>query len=327
MRSASAAPPPNAAGGDPALRLKPSAMPILRVLACALALLVAAFAAPAAWAETRLPDGTLAVPPLARVTDTTGTLSAADRQALEEKLAAFERTRGTQVAVLIVGSTQPEPISDFAQRVGDAWKIGRAEVGDGLLLVVAKDDRRVWIAVAKALEGAVPDLAAARVIREQIAPRFRQGDFAGGIGAGLDALFRLVEGEALPAPSGEPAGAGADDPLALLAPYVIVGVLVAALLRKALGVKGALLGGAGTGAVAGWILSSLKLGLAAGALAFFFALFGGGGGGGRVLGGRRGGVFVPGGWSGGGGFSRGGGGGWSSGGGGNFGGGGAGGSW
>lgn len=289
----------------------------------------------AAAADARLADGTLAVPPLARVTDTTGTLDPGQKQALEAKLAAFEKARGTQIAVVMVGSTQPEPISDFAQRLGDAWKIGRAEVGDGLLIVVAKDDRRVWIAVAKTLEGAIPDLAAARVIREQITPRFRQGDFAGGIGAGLDSLFRLVEGEGLPEPEQrEGAPGGEEDLFALLAPFVFIGVIFAAMLRRVFGVKGALLGGAGTGTVAGWVFSSMALGLVAGVAAFFFALFLGSGGGGRVLGGRRGGVFVPGGWSGGGrsgggGWSGGGGGGggWSSGGGGNFGGGGAGGSW
>jgi len=300
----------------------------------AAALLLAALAllpSVAVGADARLPDGTLAVPPLARVTDTTGTLDAGQKQALEAKLAAFEKARGTQIAVVMVGSTQPEPLSDFVQRIGDAWKIGRHDVGDGLLIVVAKDDRRVWVAVAKALEGAVPDLAAARVIREQITPRFRQGDFAGGIGAGLDSIFRLIEGEGLPAPESRGRGAtgGEQDLVGLLAPFVIVGVIVAVILRKVFGVKGAALGGAGTGTVAGWVFSSLSLGLIAGVAAFVFALFAGSAGGGRVLGGRRrGGVFVPGGWGGGGGWSGGGGGGgWSSGGGGDFGGGGAGGSW
>jgi uncharacterized protein len=303
----------------------------LQRAAAILLLALAALAAfPAAAADARLPDGTLAVPPLARVTDTTGTLSPAQRQALEEKLAAFEKARGTQIAVVMVGSTQPEPISDFAQRIGDAWKIGRHDVGDGLLVVVAKDDRRVWIAVAKTLEGAVPDLAAARVIREQITPRFRQGDFAGGINAALDSIFRLIEGERLPAPDARDlGGAGAgQDLVGMLAPFVLFGVVVAVMLRRMLGVKGALLGGAGVGAVAGLLLSSLLLGLIAAVAVFFFSLFVGAGGGGRVLGGRRGGVFVPGGWRGGGGWpGGGGGGGWSSGGGGNFGGGGAGGSW
>ncbi len=301
-----------------------------RRAAAVLLLALAALLGSIAWAaDSRLPDGTLAVPPLARVTDQTGTLSAAERQALEAKLAAFESRRGTQIAVVLVASTAPEPIADYAQRIGDAWKIGRADVGDGLLIVIAKDDRRVWIAVAKALEGAVPDLAAARVIREQITPRFRQGDFAGGIGAGLEALFRLIEGEALPAPAAATEAPAGDDPFAMLAPFVIAGVLVAVVLRSVFGVAGAVIAGVGTGTVAGWVFSSLKLGLIAGIAAFVFALVSGrGGGGGRVIGGRRGGVFVPGGFGGGrGGGWSGGGGGWSSGGGGNFGGGGAGGSW
>jgi len=296
------------------------------VLAAALLAVLAVLASGAA-AQGRLPDGTLAVPPLARVTDTTGTLSAADRQALEAKLADFESKRGTQIAIVMVASTAPEPVSDYAQRIGDAWKIGRAEVGDGLLIVVAKDDRRVWIAVAKSLEGAVPDLAAARVIREIVTPRFRQGDFAGGLSAALDSLFRLVEGESLPAPAAATGSAPEADPFVLLGPFVIGGAAVAALLRRLLGAKGAMLGGTGAGAFAGWVLASLKLGLIAGIAAFFFAMAAGGGGGGRVVGGRRrGGVFIPGGFGGG---SSGGrsGGGWSSGGGGNFGGGGAGGSW
>ena len=294
------------------------------LLAAALLLPVAVLAA-----DARLPDGTLAVPPLARVTDTTGTLNAGQRQILEGKLGAFETARGTQIAIVMVGSTQPEPIADFAQRIGEAWKIGRAEVGDGLLIVVAKDDRRVWIAVAKSLEGAVPDLAAARVIREQITPRFKQGDFAGGLAAGLKSLFMLIQGEGLPAPESAPRSSAGEgkDLVALLAPFVIIGVIVAALLRKLFGVKGAFVAGAGVGTIAGWILASLKLGLIAGVAAFVFSLFAGAARGGRVLGGRRGGVFVPGGFGGGGGWSGGGGGGWSSGGGGNFGGGGAGGSW
>jgi len=287
-----------------------------------LAVLPAAFGA-----EPRLPDGTLALPPLARVTDGTGTLSAADRRALEDKLAAFEAARGTQIAVVIVGSTAPEPIADYAQRLGDAWKIGRAHVGDGLLVVVAKDDRRIWIAVAKALEGAVPDLAAARVIREQITPRFRDGDFTGGLTAGLDAVFRLIEGEGLPAPDAESKHVASQDPFEELLPFIVVGVVAAGVLRMMLGTGGALLAGGGTGAVAGWLLSSAKLGLVAAIIVFVLGLGVGRGGGGRVVGGRRGGVFVPGGFGGGGSSGGGSSGGWSSGGGGNFGGGGAGGRW
>ncbi|MGE5338580.1 MAG: TPM domain-containing protein [Gemmatimonadota bacterium] len=294
------------------------------------ALLFAAVATIAMAQAARQPDGLLAVPPLARVTDQTGTLSAADRQALENKLAAFEKAHGSQIAIVMVASTQPEPISDYAQRIGDAWKIGRAGVGDGVLIVVAKDDRKIWIAVAKALEGAIPDLAAARVIRESIAPRFKNNDFAGGLSAGLDAIFRLIEGEGLPAPIGVSerninAGEGT---LALLVPFIMVGLLTGAVLRRLFGRPGALLAGGGAGAVAGWMLSSLALGIVAGVAVLALSLIGGVTGAGRVLGGRRGGIFIPGGWSGGGGWSSGGGGGgWSSGGGGDFGGGGAGGNW
>ncbi len=300
----------------------------IRPLLFAAALLLSALALAA---EQRLPDGTLAVPTLARVTDTTGTLSSGQRQMLEARLAAFETAHGSQVAIVMVGSTQPEPIADFAQRVGDAWKIGRAGVGDGLLIVVARDDRRVWIATAKALEGAIPDLAAKRVIREDIAPRFKDGDFAGGLSAGLDRLFKLIEGEGFPAPVGVPQQHvdAAEGVIGLLVPLVMVGVLAAVVLRKLLGFGGALLASGGAGAVTGFLLSSLALGAVAAVAVLFFTLAGGATLGGRVLRGRRGGIVVPGGWrgggwSGGGGF---GGGGWSSGGGGNFGGGGAGGSW
>lgn len=286
------------------------------------------FAVAGAAAQPRQPDGLLAIPPLARVTDLTGTLAAADRQALEGKLAAFETAHGSQIAIVMVASTEPEPLSDYAQRIGDAWKIGRKGVGDGLLIVVAKDERRIWIAVAKALEGAIPDLAARRVIREAIAPRFKNGDFAGGLSAGLDSIFKLIEGEGLPAPIGVSerridAGEGA---LALLVPFVVVGLVIGAVLRRLFGRPGALLAGGGVGAVAGWMLSSLALGVVAGVAVLVLSLIGAASGAGRVLGGRRGGVFIPGGWSGGGGWSSGGGG-WSSGGGGDFGGGGAGGDW
>jgi uncharacterized protein len=298
----------------------------VRVLAALLLFTVAA----GAFAQARQPDGLLAIPPLARVTDTTGTLSVADKQALENKVAAFETAHGSQIAIVMVATTQPEPISDYAQRIGDAWKIGRKGIGDGLLIVVAKDDRKIWIAVAKTLEGAIPDVAAKRVIREAIAPRFKNGDFAGGLSAGLDSIFKLIEGEGLPTPAGVSerqidAGEGA---LALLVPFIMVGVVAGAILRRIFGRPGALLAGGGAGAVAGWMMSSIALGAVAGIAVLIFSLVGGMSGAGRVLGGRRGGMFIPGGWSGGGGWSSGGGGGgWSSGGGGDFGGGGAGGDW
>ncbi len=281
-----------------------------------------------------LPDGRLAVPPLARVTDTAGVLPPAARAQLEAKLAAFEQSKGSQIAVIVVPSTQPEPISDFTNRVGDAWKIGRKGVGDGVLIAVAVKDRRVWISVARALEGAIPDVIATRITRELMGPQFAKGDFASGINAGVDAVMKRIEGEALPTPAGVPrhkvdAGEGL---LAAIVPLVIFGTVVGGLLRRIFGTPGALLSGAGTGAIAGFMLSSLIVGAVAGIAVLVFSAMGGGrSAGGRALGGRRGvPIILPGGFGGGswgGGGFGGGGGGWSSGGGGDFSGGGGGSSW
>jgi len=147
-------------------------------------------------------QGVLPVPELsARVVDQTATLDAIQRKGLEDKLAAFEQQKGTQIVVLVVPTTQPEDIASYANRVGNSWKIGRKEVGDGILVIVAKNDRKVRIEVAKTLEGAVPDLAAKQIIDEAITPRFRQGDFAGGLNGAADRLIARVTGEALPAPA------------------------------------------------------------------------------------------------------------------------------
>ena len=144
-------------------------------------------------------QGLLPVPALdARVIDQTGTLSAAQREALEAKLKAFEEQKGSQIVMLMVPTTQPEDIASYANRVGNAWKIGRKEVGDGILVVVAKNDRKMRIEVAKTLEGAVPDIAAAHIIDDAMKPRFRQNDFAGGLDAAADQLIARVKGEALP---------------------------------------------------------------------------------------------------------------------------------
>ena len=273
----------------------------------------------------------------ARVMDRTGTLSAAQRDALEARLAAFEAKAGPQIVVVIVPTTQPEDIAAYAQRLGDAWKIGRKDVGDGLLLVVAKDDRRLWIATAKALEGAIPDLAARQIIRDRITPAFRNGDYAGGLGQGLDALIARIQGESLPAPPQPTLGAAEDgvqrdDLLAFL--FVAVPV-AGAVLSRMFGRKwGSVLAGAAAGGVTGWVTQSLWLGLAAGLVAVFVIGVLGLGAALRGLGGSRGrggrggpGVFGDGSGWGGGGWGGGGGGGFASGGGGDFGGGGAGGQW
>ncbi len=274
------------------------------------------------------------VPPLTeRVIDQTGTLSAADVARLVTKLAEFEASAGPQIVVLMVPTTQPEDIASYAQRVGESWKIGRRDVGDGLLLVIAKDDRKLWIAPAKALEGAVPDLAARRIIQNDISPRFKQGDFAGGIDAGVDALIARIKGEDLPAPAprgriGTPAGDF--DPIELLMFAFIAVPIVATVLRGILGRGlGSLASGAAGGGIAWFVTQSLLLAGIGGVIGLLFALFGGLGKSLRTHAGRHGGGWSGGGWSGGGGggWSGGDGGGFSSGGGGDFGGGGAGGDW
>jgi uncharacterized protein len=304
-----------------------------------LAFLVFLFASLAALAQDVLP-----VPELtARVIDQTGTLDDIQRKALEDKLAAFEQSKGTQIVVLVVPTTQPEDIFSYANRVANVWKIGRREVGDGILVIVAKDDRRVRIEVAKTLEGAVPDLAAKIIIDEAITPAFARGDFAGGLQAGVDRLIARITGEALPAPeqqrTAERRGAGGFDWFDL-AIFVFFAVPIAgSVLRTMLGRKlGALVTGGGVGLLALLFTSSLVVAVIAAIVALLFALLSGGGPpGGMGSGGRsrRRGWGTPvvlpgpgwgggrGGWGGGGGF----GGGFGSGGGGNFGGGGASGGW
>jgi uncharacterized protein len=281
-------------------------------------------------------QGLVAVPALsARVIDQTATLDAASIAALEAKLAAFEQSNGSQVVVLMVPTTAPEDIADFTQRVGDAWKIGRADVGDGVLFVVAKDDRRLRIATAKALEGAIPDLMARRILDSAVTPAFRQGDYAGGINAGVDQILARIRGEELPLPNasgGQRAAASGDfewmDALIFL---VFAVPMLSGLLRGMFGNKlGTVLTGVGAGGLAWALTAVVWVAIGAGLLGMLAALFlqflpaaplGGSGRGGRS-GGWGGGGF------GGGGFGGGrGGGGFSSGGGGNFGGGGASGGW
>ena len=271
-----------------------------------------------------------AVPPLtARVVDTLGWLKPAEREALEQKLAAFEAEAGPQIVVLLVASTQPEDIASYAQRVADTWKIGRREVGDGVLLVAARDDRKLRIEVAKALEGAVPDLAARQIISQQISPAFKRGEVAAGLGAGADALMARIRGEQLPAPTRQPGAGGASQGFdwELLAMFFFVGVpVVGGVLTSVMGRKlGSVATAGGAGALAWWLSTSLLLAGGAGLVALVLVgLLGVGGASGRGRGGFGG--IPPVIW-GGGGRSGGGGGGFSSGGGGDFGGGGASGDW
>lgn len=259
----------------------------------------------------------VAVPALSqRVTDLTGTLTPDTVARLENTLAQFEAAKGSQIAVLMLPTTVPEDIAEYGIRVAEQWKAGRKGVDDGAILIVAKDDRRVRIEVGYGLEGVIPDAVARRIIAEDIVPRFRQGDFSGGVEAGVSRMMRLVEGEPLPPPQAA-AGVEADnmDKLVLfLFAGIIGGKILGTVLGKGLGSS---LAAVGTGALA-WMVSGLFFfGIVAAILVLFLTLAGG-----------RGSHWGSGGFGGGswGGGGFGGGGGWSGGGGG-FGGGGASGSW
>ncbi len=276
------------------------------------------------------------VPPLnARATDLTGTLSLGQRESLEQTLKAFEEKKGSQIAVLIVPTTKPEEIEQYGIRVAEAWKLGRKGIDDGVLFLVAKNDRKMRIEVGRGLEGAVPDAVAKRIIAEIVTPRFKQGDFEGGIREGVERLVKVIEGEPLPLPrrvsaptgprsrSGLPdRGGGAGPGWLFWAVFLIPVLLVGASIARALlgRFAGSLAAGGLGGVIVGLIAGSCLLGLLAGVVAGLFALAS-----------RGGAAFPGGGWSSGsgwsGGSSCGGGGSDFGGGGGDFGGGGASGSW
>ena len=267
----------------------------------------------------------VAVPPLkGRVTDLTGTLSAQQLRDLDSRLAAFERGKGSQVAVLMLPTTAPETIEEYSIRVADAWKIGRARVDDGVILVVAKNDRKLRVEVGRGLEGAIPDTVAKRVVSDVIAPHFRSADFYGGIAAGTDAVMKLIEGEGLPAPKSGVIVNGVHRPINFQTIFLLFVALVAtdAIFRRLFGrVIGAGISGGIVGAIVWLVAGVLAFAVIGGLIGFVIALING-------LGGRRGnwasGGWPGGGWSAGGGFGGGGG---FSGGGGGFSGGGASGSW
>lgn len=278
------------------------------------------------------------------VVDGTGTLNAEQHSALEAQLAALESSQGSQVVVLVVPTTAPEDIAAYANRVANQWKIGRRDVGDGVLVLVAKDDRKMRIEVAKALEGAIPDTAAARIIDGTLQPRFRSNDFAGGLQAAVTQLGALIAREPLPEPSAPQTSQTRGQEMASgfgwgeAAIILVMGVLIGGPIARSM--LGSAFGSLATGGAAGlgaFVLTSSALvaGLAAIAGLLFTLLAGAGrrttlrqGGSGIPWGGGLGGLGGLGGGGFGAGGSRGGsGGGFSSGGGGNFGGGGASGGW
>jgi uncharacterized protein len=213
----------------------------------------------------------VAIPELStRVTDLTQTLSQAEQTQLEQKLAAFEEKKGSQIALLIVPSTQPEEIEQYAIRVVEKWKIGREKVDDGLLVLIAKDDRKMRIEVGYGLEGAVPDLYAKRIISEIIGPKFKQGDFYGGLDAGVDSLIGLVDGEPLPAPVVENDTQISGDNLL---PLMLFGTVFLSMLFTPF--FGRFLGSTATGGVMGLgtvMLASMPTGIVVGLIAFVVSL-------------------------------------------------------
>ena len=284
--------------------------------------------------------GVLPVPALtARVIDQTGTLSATDKAALEAKLAAYEQNKGSQIVVLMVPTTQPEDIAAYAHRVASDWKIGRRDVGDGVLLIVAKDDRRMRIEVARALEGALPDLAVARILDHTLQPQFRQNQYAAGIDAALDQIMRTIDGEKLAPVGADTAGRGNSQEVdwgLILVIVVMTSLAGGGLLKSFLGrILGSIITSALTGGLVFGLTGFALMAAMAAIASFFIALFvglgdsGGNGGGGsssrRSRGRYSSPIVIGGNWDGG--DSWGGGGGFSSGGGGSFGGGGASGDW
>lgn len=269
----------------------------------------------------------VAVPPLSgRVVDQTATLGSGAIASLDRTLKDFEARKGSQIAVLIVPTTAPEAIEQYSIRVAEAWKIGRKRIDDGAILVVAKNDRKLRIEVGYGLEGALNDVTTKRIIDEVITPKFRSGDFAGGISDAVDRIIRVVDGEPLPAPVQSGQSSGFLNPIDLLNPFVIVAVLVlGGLLRGMLGrLVGSVATGGMVGLVAWFFVGSLIVSVITAVIAAVFTMISDGL---TASGGRSGGL--------GGGFSGGGGSfsspssdsGGFSGGGGSFGGGGASGSW
>jgi uncharacterized protein len=235
--------------------------------ACLLALLLC-------WGSTALAD--VEVPPLVgRVVDQTGTLSSGDLAQLQSTLRNFEARKGSQIAVLIVPTTQPETIEQYSLRVAETWKIGRKKIDDGALLVVAKNDRKLRIEVGYGLEGALTDVTAKRIIDEIITPRFRSGDFSGGISAGIGRIIGIVDGEKLPPPSAPPQQQYGSNWLNHIDPgFAFFAVIfMAGILRTLLGrLIGAAVGGGVFGLLAWFALGSLSVSLFAAIIVFIVVL-------------------------------------------------------
>ncbi len=212
------------------------------------------------------------VPPLtARVTDLTGTLTAEQKQALESRLKNVEQEKGTQIALLIVPTVKPESIEQYSLRVVEDWKLGRKGVDDGALLLVARDDRELRIETGYGLEGVLPDAVANRIIEDIIVPRFRQGDFYGGIEAGITQMIRVISGEPLPAPRAE-----RELEFGTILPIIVFALIAGQILTLFLGrLGGGLIASASAGLIVWLFVSSIVLALIVAGAVLVMQLFGG----------------------------------------------------
>lgn len=236
--------------------------------------------------------GLVDIPPLSTaVTDLTQTLSAEELTALNEKLTQFAQQSGSQVAVLILPTTQPEDIAQFGIRLADAWKIGREKQDDGVIVIVAKQDRKMRIEVGYGLEGAIPDAVAKRIIAEQLSPAFKQGQFYQGLHVATDTLIKLIQGEQLPAPAKRQPAAGQQGLMHWLPILMFAAIFLGAILRGMLGsFFGSALTGGALAVLAGFLGATLLVMGLVGLAAFIFTLaMGSGGQGGLPIGGFPGG--------------------------------------
>jgi uncharacterized protein len=225
----------------------------------------------AAFADTEVPELK------GRVVDLTNTLNASYIDTLNQRIHSFEQRKGSQIAILIVPTTQPETIEQYSIRAAETWKIGRKKIDDGALLVIAKNDHKLRIEVGYGLEGALTDITSRRIIDEVIAPHFKEGDYAGGIGEGLTRMIGVIDGEPLPAPKPEASHGQNIDLMRGLSdfwPFILVGVLMVGSFLRA--VLGRLLGASAAGsvfAVVGWFIAgSLIAGAVMGGVAFLLVL-------------------------------------------------------
>lgn len=240
-----------------------------------LTLLCAVFLLPYVSAE-------VAVPPLSgRVIDQTKTLTSEQLRALDQKLREIEARKGSQVAVLMVATTKPEEIEQYAIRVADKWKLGRKKIDDGVILLIAKNDRTVRIEVGYGLEGALTDALSKRIIDGAIIPRFKQQDFYGGILAGVEQIGRVIHGETLPAPTpAKQLVADQEGALSSLSVLFVISLVLGGFLRKIFG-RGLAAGVTGVSvALIGWFIAgALMTALLGGVIGFIITLLGGGLGG------------------------------------------------